>query len=195
MSAQRRMDMARAVDVVHKGRRDQDVVVSSMGSAREWMKLGPLHERDFVMVPSAMGHATSLGLGIALAQRERRIIVLSGDGSLLMNLGTLVTIASLAPFNLRVVVFVNDVYEVTGGQPVPAPSAGVDYAGIARSCGWSSVACIVDLEYWQSHFAELMEAEGPTIMLVEVAPVVGAGGPKSPGNAAERARRFRDALR
>ena len=112
-----------------------------------------------------------------------------------MNLGTLVTIASLAPLNLRVVVFVNDVYEVTGGQPVPAPAAGVDYAGVARSCGWSSVACIVDLEYWQSHFAELMEAEGPTIMLVEVAPVVGAGGPKSPGNAAERARRFRDALR
>ena len=65
-----RMDMARAVDVVHKGRRDEDVVISSMGSAREWMKLGPLHERDFVMVPSAMGHATSLGLGIALDRSD-----------------------------------------------------------------------------------------------------------------------------
>jgi thiamine pyrophosphate-dependent acetolactate synthase large subunit-like protein len=189
------MDMGAAVGVIHRGRSEQDVVVSSMGSAREWMKLGPLHARDFVLVPSAMGHATSLGLGLALAQPARRIIVLSGDGSLLMNLGTLVTIASQAPRNLRVVVVVNDVYEVTGGQPVPAPSAGVDYAGIARGCGWSSVHCIVDLAMWESQFAELMEGEGPTLVLLEVAPVAGAAGPRSPGNAAKRAAEFREALR
>jgi phosphonopyruvate decarboxylase len=189
------MDMARAVEVVHRGRRDHDVVISSMGNAREWMKLGPLHDRDFVMVPSAMGHATSLGLGLALAQPDRRIIVMSGDGSLLMNLGTLVTIASQAPRNLRLIVFVNDVYEVTGGQPVPSPSVGVDYVAIARGCGWSSVHCVVDLAAWEAQFAELMELNGPTLVLLEVAPVAGAGGPRSPGNASERARRFRDAVR
>ena len=195
MSNDERMDMARAVAVIHRGRRDQDVVVSSMGSAREWMKLGALHARDFVLVPSAMGHATSLGLGLALAQPARRIIVLSGDGSLLMNLGTLVTIASQAPRNLRVVVFVNDVYEVTGGQPVPAPSAGVDYAGVARGCGWSSVHCVVDVAEWEAQFDALMEQDGPTLILLEVAPVPGAGGPRSPGNAAQRADAFRAALR
>jgi sulfopyruvate decarboxylase subunit beta len=195
MSNAKRMDMEAAVEVIHRGRGEQDVVVSSMGSAREWMKLGPLHERDFVLVPSAMGHATSLGLGLALAQPARRIIVLSGDGSLLMNLGTLVTIASQAPRNLRVIVFVNDVYEVTGGQPVPAPSVGVDYAAIARGCGWSSVHCMVDIAQWESQFAELMEQDGPSLILLEVAPVVGAGGPRSPGNTAKRAEAFREALR
>ena len=111
------MPVADAVALVHSLRRDDDVVVSSMGNAREWMALGPLHERDLVLVPSAMGHATSIALGLALAQPNRRIIALSGDGSLLMNLGTLVTISAEMPANLIVVVYDNGVYEVTGAQP------------------------------------------------------------------------------
>src|SRR6185503_19165918 len=95
-----RMDMRQAVAAVRTARGDADVVISSMGTSREWMALGPLHPRDFVYVPSAMGHATSLGLGLALAQPKRRIIVMIGDGSLLMNLGTLATIAAQRPGNL-----------------------------------------------------------------------------------------------
>ena len=118
-SVSARMPVADAVALVHSLRRDDDVVVSSMGNAREWMALGPLHDRDLVLVPSAMGHATSIGLGLALAQPSRRIVVLSGDGSLLMNLGTLVTISAESPANLIVVVYDNGVYEVTGAQPTP----------------------------------------------------------------------------
>ena len=72
------MPIREAVAVLRNARGPDDIVVSSMGSAREWMSLGPLHDLDFVLVPSAMGHATSLGLGLSLAQPERRVIVLSG---------------------------------------------------------------------------------------------------------------------
>ena len=65
-----------------------------MGSAREWMALGPSHALDFILVPSAWGTATSIGLGLALAQPDRRVIVCSGDGSLLMNLGSLASIVA-----------------------------------------------------------------------------------------------------
>ena len=64
-----------------------------MGTAREWMTQG-MQPRDLVFVPSAMGHAPSIGLGLALARPNLRVIVCNGDGSMLMNLGSLVTIAA-----------------------------------------------------------------------------------------------------
>jgi sulfopyruvate decarboxylase subunit beta len=81
-----RMNAMDALRAVHATRRDQDVVVTTMTPARDWMKL-PQHPLDMVLVPSAMSHATSMGLGIALAQTDRRVIVCNGDGSMLMNLG------------------------------------------------------------------------------------------------------------
>src|SRR6476620_7398706 len=101
-----------------------------MATARDWMTL-PQHPLDVVFVPSAMGHATSLGLGIALAQPARRAIVCNGDGSMLMNLGSLVSIVGSGASNLVVVVFDNGIYEVTGAQPTPASNC-VDFAAIAR---------------------------------------------------------------
>jgi sulfopyruvate decarboxylase subunit beta len=195
------MPLPDVVALIHGMRRDEDVVISSMGSAREWMALGPLHERDLVFVPSAMGHATSVGLGLALAQPERRIIVLSGDGSLMMNLGSLITIGAQAPLNLVVVVFVNGVYEVTGAQPTPAAAdpavegSRVDIPAIVKGCGIRSV-------YHWSHFDDAragmydaLNASGPTVIVLDVLPVAGARGPRSPGPTDERARRFREALR
>ena len=61
------MPMREAVAILRDARGARDIVVPSMGSAREWMALGPMHDLDFVLVPSAMGHATSVGLGLALA--------------------------------------------------------------------------------------------------------------------------------
>ena len=196
----RTLSLPEAVALLRRLRRDDDVVLSSMGSAREWMALGPLHERDLVFVPSSMGHATSLGLGLALAQPRRRIIVLSGDGSLLMNLGTLVTIAGQAPRNLVVVVFVNGVYEVTGAQPTPgAPAAraaqdAVDIPAIARGCGIRSVFEWDTSEAVQEGLEAALDAPGPTLIALHVPPVPGAMGPRSPGPTAERVRRFREAL-
>lgn len=193
------MDVREAVALVRNTRRDDDVVVTSMGNAREWMALGPLHERDLVLVPSAMGHATSIGLGLALAQPDRRIVVLSGDGSLLMNLGSLVTISAHAPGNLILVVYDNGVYEVTGSQPTAGSRAGrvhgdaIDFVAVARACGWTSVHRWSALDDWRSGIAKVFAAKGPTLVVLDVENVTRPG-PKSPGPGAERAQRFIAAL-
>lgn len=197
--AEARMPLVESVAVVREARGDDDVVITSMGNAREWMAMGPLHPRDFVYVPSAMGHATSLGLGLALAQPARRVIVLMGDGSMLMNLGSLVTIASLAPKNLVVVLYDNGVYEITGAQPTPAtPSArergdSVDFAAIARASGWTSVFRYSKLGDWRDGIEPVLAAAGPTLAVLDVAPE-NKHGPRSPGPTVERARRFIAAL-
>lgn len=195
------MDMRGALSVLREQRASSDVVITSMGSAREWMAMGPLDPLDFVFVPSSMGQAPSLGLGLALAQPARRVIACNGDGSTLMNLGALVTISAAAPKNLVLVVFDNGVYEVTGAQPTPGSAAlragrrGVDFAEIARGCGWTSVFGYGELAAWREAAAHALAATGPVFIALEVAPVTGAIGPKSPGPTVERARRFTEALR
>jgi sulfopyruvate decarboxylase subunit beta len=194
------MGLRDAVAVVRDARADRDVVVSSMGNAREWMAMGPLHERDFVFVPSAMGHATSLGLGLALAQPHRRIVVLMGDGSMLMNLGSLVTISSLAPANLVVVLYDNGAYEITGAQPTPGTPAArahgdaVDFEAIARASGWKSVFHHSHIDAWRAGVAAALNARGPTLVVLDVAPEQQPG-PRSPGPTRDRAPRFMAALR
>lgn len=190
------MPMGDAVAVLRETRAETDIVIPSMGSAREWMALGPLHDLDFVLVPSAMGHATSVGLGLALAQPGRRVIVLSGDGSLLMNLGSLVTVSAQSPVNLVIVVFVNGVYEVTGAQVTPRnASMAVDYVGMARASGISSVFRWSSLDDWRRGVRDALGADGPTVIILDVAPVPGAVGPRSPGPTGPRVERFMGALK
>ena len=190
------MPMRDAVAVLRDARAATDIVIPSMGNAREWMALGPLHDLDFVLVPSAMGHATSVGLGLALAQPDRRVIVLSGDGSLLMNLGSLVTVSAQSPTNLVIVVFVNGVYEVTGAQVTPhSASTPVDYVGIAKASGITSVFRWSTLDDWRRGAGEALGADGPTLVVLDVAPVPGAAGPRSPGPTGARVERFMGALR
>ena len=130
-----RMDLVRALETLRRVRRDDEVIIPTMGSAREWMKLGTPHALDFILVPSAMGHGTSIGLGIALARPEKRVIVCSGDGSLLMNLGSLTSIVAAKASNVVVLLFDNGVYEVTGQQPTTG--ATTDFCAIARACGFA----------------------------------------------------------
>jgi sulfopyruvate decarboxylase subunit beta len=181
-----------AVAVLHAARGARDVVVTTMTPARDWMTL-PQHPLDLVFVPSAMGHATSIGLGLALAQPDRRVIVCNGDGSMLMNLGSLVTIAASGAKNLVVVLFDNGVYEVTGSQPTPG-SRAVDFAAIARGAGFPSVFDISEIDDWRFACQRTLTAPGPTLVWLHVAAVPELPGPRSPGPAGERARRFVDAL-
>src|SRR5207247_1745593 len=118
-------------EVVHR-RRGERIVLTTMSAGGIWPQLSdsPL---DFAYIPSAMGHGPSLGLGLALAQPQRGVIVLNGDGCALMSLGNLVTLAH-QPANLFVIVLDNGHYEVTGGQP-HAGAGHVDYAAIARGAG------------------------------------------------------------
>jgi phosphonopyruvate decarboxylase len=187
------MPMRDALAVLHSGRGATDVVITSMGTAREWMAMGPLHALDWVFVPSAMGAAPPFGLGIALAQPARRVIACNGDGSTLMSLGTLVTITAAAPENLVLVIFDNGVYEVTGAQP--SPGRNVDFAAIARASGIGAVYRFSDLDAWRAGAGEALRARGPVCIVLDVAPVPGARGPKSPGPTVARAKLFADALR
>lgn len=188
-----RMSGREALAVVHETRGARDVVVTTMATSRDWMTMrqGPL---DVIFVPSAMGHATSLGLGLALAQPDRRVIVCNGDGSMLMNLGSLVSISGARAANLTVIVFDNGVYEVTGAQPTPAPNA-VDYAAIARGAGFAAVHAYQDLETWRNSAEQVLAASGPTFVWLRVDAATGIPGPRSPGPAGERARALQEALR
>jgi thiamine pyrophosphate-dependent acetolactate synthase large subunit-like protein len=195
------MDIRGALHVLREHRAAGDVVVTSMGSAREWMAMGPPDPLDFVFVPSSMGEAPSLGLGLALAQPGRRVFACNGDGSTLMNLGALATISAEAPRNFVLLVFDNGVYEVTGAQPTPGSALGrrdrrgVDFAQIARACGWPSVFHYSELAEWRNAARAAIGSPGPVFIALDVAPVPGAVGPKSPGPTIERARKFSEALR
>jgi sulfopyruvate decarboxylase subunit beta len=199
MTPRATMELRGAIAALHRIRSSDDVVITTMGAAREWMALGtqPL---DFVFLPSSMGQATSLGLGIALARPDRRVIVANGDGSMLMNLGSLVTIAAAAPPNLVVIVLANGVYEVTGAQPIPGAAtardagANVDLVGMARASGFRSVFSFSELDRWTAELPDVLRAAGPVFALLDVSPVPGAAGPRSPGPAGIRARAFMDAL-
>lgn len=197
-----RMNVTDALTALFEARRERDVIVTTMGAAREWMALQAgrgANPRDLVFVPSSMGQATSFALGIALAQPRRRVVVCNGDGSMLMNLGSLVSIAAAAPRNLSVLVLDNGVYEVTGAQLTPAAvieQAGgrVDYEAMAEACGIARTYRFGDIATWRAQLHDVVYNDGPTFALLDVEPVYGRPGPKSPGPAAERARRFMTAL-
>lgn len=196
-----RMPLVGALEVLRRLRRDDEIIIPTMGSAREWMKLGAPHTLDFILVPSAMGHATSIGLGLALARPEKRVIVCSGDGSLLMNLGSLASIVAAHVTNLVVLVFDNGVYEVTGQQATAASARGrvggraADFGGVARACGFDSVHRFTTAESWADGGRQALDSPGPTFVTLEVEAVVGGVAPSSPGPAAARARDFMAALR
>lgn len=150
---------------------DDQIVVTNQGSSRIWPKLRR-RALDFHYNPSTMSGAIPLALGLALAQPQREVLAISGDGSLLMSLGSLVTIVGSGATNLTVVLLDNGLYEVTGGQETPATRAEVDYAGIARAAGFHSTADFCDLVDWQNRVAEILAMPGPRFirLVVSAAP-------------------------
>jgi thiamine pyrophosphate-dependent acetolactate synthase large subunit-like protein len=146
---------------------DDQVVVTNQGSARIWPKLRR-RSLDFHYNPSTMSGAIPLALGLAIAQPQREVLAISGDGSLLMSLGSLVTVVGSGSTNLTVVLLDNGLYEVTGGQETPAARAAVDYTGLARAAGFPSTAEFRDLTDWQSHASEVLALPGPRFVRLVV---------------------------
>jgi thiamine pyrophosphate-dependent acetolactate synthase large subunit-like protein len=140
-----------------------------------------------------MGEGPPLGLGLALAQPERGVIVANGDGCMLMNLGTLVTVAS-NPANLFVVVLDNGIYEITGGQPT-AGSGRIDYAGLAGAAGFQRVYTFDTYEDWQRGASQALAAIGPAFIWLKVEARFGRTAPKAPRPMVEQLTRLRRALR
>ena len=139
---------------------DDQIVVTNQGSSRIWPKLRR-RSLDFHYNPSTMSGAIPLALGLALAQPQREVLAISGDGSLLMSLGSLVTVVGSGVTNLTVVLLDNGIYEVTGGQETPA--ARVDQDPAKRRC-----------PRHHARAGAALAAGGPTAPMLELASAAAA---------------------
>ena len=160
----KRIDAMRAMyaDLEAEGR----VVVTIMGAvAAELQAIG--HRTNFFYLQHAMGLASSVGLGIALCRPELKVIVLDGDGSLLMNLGGLTTLARYRPRNLVHIVFDNESLLSVGGFPT-ATSTGSDLAAMAKGAGIPRTAVARTLEEFTTVFGEALKANDLTTLVAKV---------------------------
>lgn len=146
---------------------------------------------SFYMIGS-MGLASSIGLGIALAQPERRVVVLDGDGNVLMNMGELATIAERAPGNFFHVVIDNGVYASTGDQPTISRRVALEE--VARACGYREVRRVRTAAEVEEAAAEMAAAEGPVMLLIETESDSGPPAPRIPHTPEEMVARLREAL-
>jgi thiamine pyrophosphate-dependent acetolactate synthase large subunit-like protein len=184
------MTLREALEVLAAHRR-QRIVITTMSPITPWHELSgtPL---DFAYIPSSMGQAPALGLGLALAQPERGVIVVNGDGCMLMNLGSLVTIAQ-HPTNLYLLIIDNGQYEVTGGQPT-AGAGHTDFVGLARAAGIRRVYSFDTVESWRAGAAEALSGTGPVVIWLKVEPKMGQKTPAPPRPMAEQIARLKEAL-
>jgi thiamine pyrophosphate-dependent acetolactate synthase large subunit-like protein len=163
-----RMDLFRAV----ADRRTDEVVIATMTATLQW-PLVSQHPLDFDFLAFGMGHASDFGLGLALAQPERSVIVFKGDGGLLMSLGSLVTLGRYGPDNLIVILLENRVYEMTGGQSLPDR---VDFTGLARAAGvegggrggTGTIATTAELGEFASELDRALTSPGPHLIIGSV---------------------------
>jgi sulfopyruvate decarboxylase subunit beta len=147
-------------------RLDNVIVVTIMGAvAAELQSLG--HRPNFFYLQHAMGLASSMGLGIALSKPGRKVVVFDGDGSLLMNLGGLTTLARYRPGNLLHVVFDNESLLSVGGFPT-ATSTGSDLAAIAAAAGVPKTLTVRSLEAFVPAFNEALASRELTTLVAKV---------------------------
>jgi thiamine pyrophosphate-dependent acetolactate synthase large subunit-like protein len=141
-------------------------VIASLGHpAYDLFEAGDRPENFYTW--GSMGLASSMGLGLAMAQPERRVIVLDGDGSLLMNLGSLATIATVAPANLVVLVWDNELYGTTGGQPT-ATAAKSDLAAAAQALGVRKAVTVTEPAAFDAAINKALREAGPWVIVAKV---------------------------
>lgn len=170
---------------------DRQPVLSNLGAnSYDLVAAGDRPENFYTW--GAMGSVSSVGLGLALARPALRVIVLDGDGSLLMNLGTLATIASQRPPNLVHIVFDNQMYETTGGQATHT-ARGTNLAAIGRGAGLTAVEDVATLDAFLSVAQRALRDPGPWLIVARVEPSASSG--KIPRRPIYYKDRFVDALR
>jgi phosphonopyruvate decarboxylase len=132
-----------------------------MTTAPAWRKIAP--DDLSAACVGFMGGASALGLGLALARPERRVLVFDGDGSLLMQLGSLATIAGARPRNFTHFVFKNGVYHTSGGQVIPG-GLEVDFVTMAKGAGYRDACTIADLGELKRRLPRLLADDGPILV-------------------------------
>jgi thiamine pyrophosphate-dependent acetolactate synthase large subunit-like protein len=161
------------------GRLNDELVVTSLGNEKYDLRQAGDRDRNFFNWNS-MGLASSLGLGLAMAQPDLKVIVYDGDGALLMNLGSLATIAARQPKNLIHIVWDNRSYAMTGGQPT-ATAFHTDLGKVAEGAGYPKVERVETLAAFQNVTDRALKEPGPWFLhcLTEVKPAK-SGGLSSP---------------
>ena len=153
--------------VIEKMRGDA-VVVPAMRGGVAWATVTNNVNRD-IPISGAMSKTSSFALGFCLAQPQTKVIVYDGDGSLVMNLGSLVTIGNKAPKNMYHFVMDNGVYATTGGQDVPGAGT-TEYAEVARAAGYAHTYTFDNLEDFVTQAEQVMSQEGPVFVCVKAVP-------------------------
>lgn len=144
----------------------EEAVIGGIGNTNfDLWEAGP-RPQNFYMLGS-MGLAIPIALGAAIAQPQRHVVALEGDGSLLMQLGCLATVATQAPKNLTMVVWDNGIYEITGSQPTASASTA-DLVAIARASGIAKSAWAADEEDFDRLFTAALNEGGPTLIAARI---------------------------
>lgn len=147
--------------------RGDALVVPSLGTAN-YDLYAVDHRPENVYIWNAMGIPASIGLGLAIAQPDRRVLVTAGDGDMMMGIGSLATIAAQKPENLSIVVMDNGLFEETGSQ-TGLTAAGVDIAGIARAAGFREAITVTSEDEAAKLPEFLWKRSGPVLAVVKVA--------------------------
>src|ERR1700744_5367435 len=166
MSKANLLERRSVVSTLLEGRKDA-VVIGGLGASTYDIAAAGDHDRNFYLW-GAMGGAVMIGLGIALAQPEIPVVVITGDGEMLMGMGSLATVGLQQPKNLSIIVLDNEVYGETGGQ-ASHTGANTDLVGVARSCGISNSKAIATMAEIEG-FAKAMHdvAAGPRFASIKI---------------------------
>ena len=146
--------------------RQEEAVIGGIGNANFDLWASGQRPQNFYMLGS-MGLAIPIALGVAIAQSRRHVIALEGDGSLLMQLGCLATVADRSPKNLTIIVWDNGIYQITGSQPTPG-AAAADLVAIARGAGIANSAWAADEDDFDRLVASAFEGGGPSLIAARV---------------------------
>jgi thiamine pyrophosphate-dependent acetolactate synthase large subunit-like protein len=166
MSKANLLERRSVVSALLHGRKDA-VVVGGLGASTYDIAAAGDHDRNFYLW-GAMGGAVMIGLGVALAQPKLPVVVITGDGEMLMGMGSLATVGLQQPKNLTVIVLDNEVYGETGGQASHTANTA-DLVGIARACGISDVRTIATMAEIEV-FAKSMQdtSSGPRFASIKI---------------------------
>jgi thiamine pyrophosphate-dependent acetolactate synthase large subunit-like protein len=149
------------------GLKNREAVIGGIGNSN-WDLWGAGHRPENFYMLGSMGLAAPIAMGVAIAQPRRRVFALEGDGSLLMQLGCLSTIAAQGVKNLCVIVWDNGIYQITGGQGTPARASGTDIVAIARASGIANAAWAADEAEYDALVAKALATDGPHVIGVKI---------------------------
>ena len=169
----------------------ETLVVTSLGNASYvWSNVCDRPENFYL--EDAMGLALPLALGLSVAQPHKRVVAAEGDGGLMMHLGTLITVGSVAPRNLTVLLVNNNIHAASGGQPLT--NTELDLAELARSAGIGKAESVASLEAFRTLLPPALTEDGPSFLVLATEPDIPPVKPAFPMNPPAMKQRFMDAI-